>query len=247
MKTPLLAASAQAAALVWVVALIVENTPFQTAPAFLIGLGLLVMSTVATVGMIVVGGRWAHRLGLAAIAMTAIVAVVRPIDAIWMVGVLVSALALGALVSPPLLASIRRLPSASGPPPRAVLPALLLLAAPCLLGLAGNEAAVWALLTVGVSAPIVAFVYSRVLPGGLLAIRLLWPLLAIALTPWLGVWAGMVSVVLAVIVAAMSWHSSVKASYHPPREVGTTFPIPPELAPPEVLDAADIDDSGRPR
>lgn len=247
MKIPLLAASAEAAALVWVVALIVDNTPFQPAPAFLIGLGLLAMSTVATVGMIVVGGRWAHRLGLASIAMTAIVAVVRPIDVIWMVAVSVSALALGALVSPPLLASIRRLPSASGPPPRAVLPALSLLAAPCLLGLAGNEADVWALLTVGVSAPIVAFAYSRVLPGGLLAIRLLWPLLAIALTPWLGVWAGAVSVALAVAVAALSWHSSVKASYHPPREVGTTFPIPPELAPPEVLDAADIDDSGRPR
>jgi hypothetical protein len=44
-----------------------------------------------------------------------------------------------------------------------------------------------------------------------------------------------------------AWGSSVKASYHPPREVGTTFPVPPELAPAEVLDAAEIDDTGKPR
>ncbi len=105
----------------------------------------------------------------------------------------------------------------------------------------------WALLTVGVSAPIVAFVYSRVLPGGLLAIRCSGPCSPSPSPPGSACGPGTISVALAVAVAAMSWHSSVKASYHPPREVGTTFPIPPELAPPEVLDAADIDDSGRPR
>jgi hypothetical protein len=71
--------------------------------------------------------------------------------------------------------------------------------------------------------------------------------MAVASTPWLGPVAGVVASALAVAVAALTWHPSVKASYHPPREVGTTFPIPPELAPREVLDAAEVDDSGRPR
>ena len=74
-----------------------------------------------------------------------------------------------------------------------------------------------------------------------------WPILAVALSPWLGWAAGTVSVALGVTVAVLSWHRSVQASYHPPLEVGTTFPIPPELAPHEVLDAAEIDDTGRPR
>jgi hypothetical protein len=56
-----------------------------------------------------------------------------------------------------------------------------------------------------------------------------------------------VSAALGLIVGILAWDRSVKTSYHPPREVGTTFPIPPELAPEEVLDAAEIDDKGRRR
>jgi hypothetical protein len=245
-KTPLLAGATVLAALAWTVALLVDGTPFQTASVLLIGLGLASMATVAMVGMVVVGGRWAHRLGLAVIVVTAALAVVRPTDVAWVVATLTSALALGALLSPALLSTIRGLPSASGPPPRAVAPALLLLATPCLLGLAGADATSWALLVVGISAPVAAFVYSRVLPGGLLAVRLVWPALAIGLSPLLGWWAGVLTVVIAVVVAAISWGSSVKASYHPPLETGTALPIPPELAPREVLDAAQIDDTGRP-
>jgi hypothetical protein len=161
--------------------------------------------------------------------------------------VIASALCLASLLTPGLLSTIRKLPSASGPPPRAVVPALLLVGAPCLLGFTGNDAQPWALLTVGVSAPLVAFLFSRVLPGGLLAIRVIWPVVAATLAPWLGLAAGVTASVLAIAVVVLTWHPSVKASYHPPREVGTTFPIPPELAPREVLDAAEIDDTGRPR
>lgn len=246
MSTPLLAATTQIAAMVWLVALIVDSGPLDPAPTFLVALGLLTMATVATVGMIVVGGRWAHMLGLGSLSVTAVIAVLRPIDFIWVIGVVVSALSLVALLSPPLTASIRKLPSASGPPPRAVAPALILVAAPCLIGLVGNDATPWALLVVGVTAPIVAFLYSRVVPGGLLCVRLIWPLLAIALSPLLGLTAGLMTVAIAVVVAVIAWHPSVKASYHPPREIGTTFPIPSELAPREVLDAAEIDDTGRP-
>lgn len=244
---PVLAATTQMATLTWAIALVVDSSPLTAAPAFLLGLGLLAMSTVSLVGMIVVGGRWAHRLGLAAVAVQAVLAVIRPIDFVWVVGVVLTAVALAALLSPAMTATIRKLPSASGPPPRAVTAPLVLLATPCILGLLGNEAEVWALLVVGVSAPTVAFLYSRVLPGGLLAIRVLWPVTALALSPLLGWWAGGTAAVIAIAVAAIAWDDSVKASYHPPREVGTTFPIPPELAPREVLDAAEIDDRGRRR
>jgi hypothetical protein len=35
-------------------------------------------------------------------------------------------------------------------------------------------------------------------------------------------------------------------AFYPPRETGKAYPIPPELAPKEVLDAAEIDERGRP-
>lgn len=247
MRTPVLAGTVQLAALSWVLAIVIDSTPLSPAPAFLVGLGLLAMSTVALVGMVVSGGRWAHRLGLTALLAGVITAVVRPIDAIWVISVVITSIALVALLSPTLMGSIRKLPSASGPPPRAVAPPLLLLATPAVLGFLGNDATVWALLVVGVSAPNVAFLYSRVIPGGLISIRLLWPAMALALSPLLGWLAGAATAIIAVLVAIVSWDQSVKASYHPPREVGSTFPIPPELAPKEVLDAAEIDDQGRSR
>lgn len=245
MKPPLLASTTLLAALVWTVAVVVDSDPFDPAPALLVGIGLLATATVASVGMIVVGGRWAHRLGVAALAATVVVALVREIDVLWLTGIAATALGLVAMFSPTLTDTIRQLPSASGPPPRAVAPALLLVATPLILGFLGQDATPWALLVVGLTAPVVGFLYSRVFPGGLLAVRLLWPLLAVALTPMLGWITGVATAGLALTLIVLAWDPSVKASYHPPREVGTTFPIPPELTPKEVLDAAEIDDKGR--
>ena len=247
MTTSLLAATAQVTALAWVLALVVDRTPLETVPAFLVGVGLLAVSVVATVGMIVVGGRWAQRMGLVTVAFTVALAMIRPIDVFWVIALATTACALAALLSPALSHTIRKLPSAAGPPPRAIAAPLLLLGAPGLLGMVGNDAEPLPLLVVGLSAPIVALLYSRVVPGGLLAIRIVWPVTALALSPLLGLQAGIAAVALAAAVIVISWGRSVKTSYHPPREVGTTFPIPPELAPREVLDAADIDERGQPR
>ena len=247
MRTALAIATTLLAALLWTAALIVDPEPFAAAPALLIGVGLLSMASVATVGMIVVGGRWAHRLGFASLGVTVVLALARDIDVVWAAAIGTSTLATIAILSPTVTRTIRRLPSAAGPSPRAVFPALILVSTPALLGLVGNAASPWALLVVCLTAPGIALLYSRVFPGGLIAIRLAWPALAIGLAPWLGVTAGPTSALLGVIVAVLAWDRAVRASYHPPREVGTTFPIPPELAPKEVLDAAELDDRGRPR
>lgn len=245
MKSSLLAATTLLSALVWTIALVVENDPFAGAPALLIGIGLLATATVATVGMVVVGGRWAHRLGLASLGISVVLAVFRDIDIVWMVGTALMALCLVALLSPTLTDTIRQLPSASGPTPEAITPPLILLMTPAILGFVGNDATVWALLVVGLSAPNVAFLYSRVVPGGLIAVRLVWPVLTIALSPLLGWLAGLTATGLAMAVGVSSWDRAVKASYHPPQETGSRFPIPPELTPKEVLDAAQIDEKGR--
>lgn len=247
MRTALAAATIQLAALAWTVALLIDAASLETAPALLVGVGILAMSTVAMVGMIAVGGRWAHRLGLIDIGFMVVLAVIRPIDLIWLIATGLTGGALLALLSPMVTRSIRKLPSASGPPPRAITPPLILLATPAILGFLGNGSEPWALLVVGLGAPNVAWLYSRVFPGGLIAIRLIWPALAIVLAPWMSLWAGVASISIAIAVVVLSWHKSVKASYHPPREVGSAYPIPPELTPREVLDAAEIDDRGRPK
>jgi len=246
-RSSLLTASTLLAALVWTIALVVDGGPFRVAPTVLVGVGILATATVATVGMIVVGGRWAHRLGLASMTITVVLAIVRDIDMMWIAGTIVTAIAFMALLSPTVTARIRKLPSASGPPPLAVAPPILLLILPALLGLVGNAATPWALLVVGLTAPNAAFLYSRVLPGGLVGIRLVWPLMTLALTPLLGWIPAVLAGATAIAVVITAWNRAVKASYHPPREQGTTYRIPPELAPHEVLDAAEIDERGHRR
>jgi hypothetical protein len=246
-KTSLLTGLTLLAALVWSSALIVQPDPLRPVPALLVGIGMLLTATVSVVGVIVVGGRWAHRLAAVTLGITVAVAIVRDTDLWWYLGLTATLVAVVGLYSPAVMETVRKLPAAAGPPSRAVLPPLILLVAPAVLGLLGNEADPVPLLVVGLSAPIAAFAYARVLPGGLIAIRLLWPLLAVGMAPWLGWVAGAAAVVMAVMVAIISWDPSVKASYHPPRETGTTFPIPPELTPREIRDAAGIDERGRPR
>ena len=248
MKKHLLASSPLWAGIVWVIALLVDGGEYETSAVFLTALGLLLMSTVAVVGVVVTGSRWSHRLGLIAIGSTFLVALIRNVDLVWFVGILTSALATTLMLSPTVLSGVRRLPAATGPSSQAVSTPLVLLGAPFWLGIIGYDSSSnTALLSVGISAPLIAFAYARVAPGGLWGIRLVWPALAIALSPLMGLPVGLSSAFLGMVVAVLAWQPSVKAAFHPPREVGSTFPIPPELAPREILDAASLDDRGRPK
>ncbi|MGH8944821.1 MAG: hypothetical protein ACRDVL_01570, partial [Acidimicrobiia bacterium] len=156
-----------AAALVWVLALLFDSGPLPASSTLLTGIGLLATATTAVVGLVVGGARWAHRLAASSVAATLVVAAVRPIDPIWWLGLVVSALAAAVLFLPATTGRVRKLPSATGPPPAAVIPPLALLAAPLLVGLTSAEAPPLPALVVGLSAPVFAYLYSRVLPGGL--------------------------------------------------------------------------------
>lgn len=235
------------AAVGWIAALVIEAGPLRPAGTLLIGIGLVTTAVVSVVGMVLVGGRWAHRLALVSVAFTLVLAGIRPIDVFWVLGLVLSAAAASVLFLPQVTSSIRKLPAAAGPPQSAVVASLALLATPFSIGLTLGEDATWAAMAVGLSAPLVAYLFSRVIPGGLLALRVLWPGLAIGLAPWLGMPAGLVSALAGVFVASLAWRGDVKASFHPPRETGSAFPIPPELTPREILDAARIDDKGRRR
>ena len=235
------------AALLWVAALLVEPGPFVAGSILMIGVGLLATSSVAVVGMVLTGGRWARRAALTVVGLTGGVAVARPLDPVWVVATGGTAVAAASMFSGAVTRGIRQLPAAAGPPERAVLVPMALLVVPFLLGLASWDVASAPTLIVALTAPFAALWYTRVLPGGLLAVRALWPLLAIGLAVTQTAVPGAVSLLSGVTVALMSWHPSVKVAFHPPRERGTAYAIPPELAPREILDAANLDERGRPR
>jgi len=243
---PLLACTPLVAALLWAAALGIDSGPFSPGSVLLIVTGLLALATAGMVGVTVTGGRWAHRTLLVAVAAMLFLAVVRPIDAFWIVALTGTVMSGFALFTPALIGGLRRLPAASGPPVRAVVLPLLLIGLPFPLGIAAWDEASAGTVVVGLTAPLAALWFARVFPGGLLVVRVIWPALAIGLsfTQWLA--PAIMSAVSGIAVAALAWHRSVGVAFHPPREVGTVHPIPPELTPREVLDSADIDEHGRP-
>ena len=247
MKVALASSAPLLAVVLWVVALLVDPGPLAAWSVFLVGLGVLETVTVGVVGVIVVGGRWAWRTAMATLALTLVLAVIRPIDILWWASLLASVVAGALYLLPVVTRGVRKLPAATGPPWRAVLTPLLLLGAPAFLGLAAWEGPTAATLVISLTAPLAALWYSRVFPGGLFAVRILWPLLALGLAAFQPVPAIAGAVTLGLVVAVLARHPEVKVAFHPPREAGTVFPIPPELAPPEVLDAARLDERGRPR
>lgn len=233
------------ATLVWTIALIIDPGPLVPGSVLLVGLALIATATVGIIGVHLVGGRWALRTAIASVIGTVPVAIFRDIDIWWSVGVIASSLAGMVLFLPSTTGRIRKLPAAAGPPARAVLLPLLLLGAPYPLGLAAWDTANWATLTLGLTAPLAALWYARVFPGGLYVVRFVWPGMAFALAFYQSLPSTLVSIALGLIILTIAWHPSVKVAFHPPRETGSAYAIPPELAPKEILDAARIDEAGR--
>ena len=244
MKSPLLAVTPLVAVVTWTIALIVDSKPFDKVAVFLIGIGLLGMATTSVVGIVVTGGRWARRLGLVVVGATVWLAVVRPVDPFWIIGVVTTSLAGVSLFMPSVRAGVRKFPAAAGPPSRAVVVSLILLGTPFALGVTHTGSAPWATIVVGLTAPLAGFAYSRVLPTGLLMVRILWPAVAIGAAVPMGWPAGLIGASLGILIAALAWDRSVRTAFHPPNEVGSSYPIPPELVPREILDEAGIDDLG---
>lgn len=210
----------------------------------LISLSMWTAAVVALTGMMVARARWARRLGLAVTGAQGALGLLMPLDAWWGAALALSAATAVALGGPWLDGIIRGRPSAAGPPTRAVLIPLILIGVPYLLGFANAEGP--AALVVSLTALVAAFWFIRVLPGALVVVRLLWPGLTLGLAMPTGGPGGLTAAATAVLVAALAWHPTVRNAVHPLVERGSRVAIPPELAPPEVLDAADIDERGRP-
>lgn len=203
-------------------------------------------ATVAAVaGMLIARSRWARRLALGVTGGHGVIALLPAVDAWWAGAAVLTCGAAIALGGPWLNGLIRQRPAAEGPPTRSVLVPLVLVAVAFAIGVLGGGGTAGA--AVGFSALMTAFWFVRTLPGALIAVRIVWPAVALALALPAGVVVGATALIGAAVVAVLAWHESVRNSVHPLVERGSLVQIPPELAPRDVLDAADIDDRGRPR
>ncbi len=231
------------AILTWLVALMIDPGQFEGWSVVLLGGGWIVMASITTVGLVLVGGQWALRTLLIATATGLYVGLFRPSDPLTVTATALTAAAMIALLSPQMSREVRKLPSASGPPPVAVMATLIPLSLPLLLGLIPVPANGWSVV-VALGALVAAFLYSRTITGGLVAIRFGLPVLTIAFATPMGIPHGVVSLALVGAGTAVAWAPQVAAAFHPLIEKGSTYAIPPELAPPDILERARIDESG---
>jgi hypothetical protein len=230
-------------------ALAIDPAPLSAASGALLAAAGLVITVVAAAGVLLAKGRWSRRLGTVLAALWLGVGIALDATAATIVVLAASAGALFAFAGPWLSQGwLRHLPSAQGPPPAAVVADLAVLSIPVLVALArpgGPGPLAWALAGTAV---VLAWGLSRASRPALWAIRLVLPALGVAAGLAAGAPGGIVLGAGAVLAAAPAWHPDVGRTLRPAltRRAGGV-PIPPELAPTAVLEAAGIDDRGRPK
>ncbi len=248
-RFPFLAGAAVVAASVaWALRLVAADEPLAASSAVLVAGDALLLAIVATAGLLLARSQWARYLAVGLLAAETALAAALPRDG-WTWAVLAAVGTAGVLMAAPAASRwVRRLPAVGGPPPRVVVLLVVLVTLPGVVGLAvpgGPGAAQWAL---AVGALVLAWGYSRAHASALWGLRLGFPLVALAGAVTAG-WPGGVAIgAVAAAVTALAWLRDARLAAFPlaPPRV-ETYRIPPELAPPEVLDAAGLDRSGRRR
>lgn len=232
------------AAFIWLVGLIVDPGGLATGQVLLLGMGWVLLAGVATVGLTLVASRWSHRTLVGTGVIGFYVALLRPLDVFSLLGLALTAGALTVLLTPHLGVKVRRLPAADGPPGRAVVAAMVPLSLPLVLGLAPYRSNGWVLLG-ALLGPAAAFLYAKTIPGGLLALRVGLPLVMLLLAVPMGLPHGLIAMTVVVVGAVFAWGHDAAVAFHPLSQPGTSYAIPPELAPREILEQAGIDETGK--
>jgi hypothetical protein len=248
-RSPLLvAATIVLSSLGWALVLAFGSGPFASSSAALLAADLLILGTVIAVGVVLSRGRWTRRAAFVLLGGQTLLGVVLEVDGWWIAAVVLSAIAIGSVAGPWLAGWLRKLPRADGPPAGAVSLNLGLIALPALVAATAPEGIPvggWILSGFGVVA---AWAYSQAWLPALWAIRVALPVLGIVAAARLS-WAGVLVLgLISVMLTALAWSPDVlRATMAATPARVDLVPIPPELAPPEVLEAVGLDDRGRPR
>lgn len=243
----IVAASVLLAGIAGSVRLLAAPDRFADGSAALIAISLMLASAVVAVGLVLVRGRWARRLGLGLIVGQLVLALVLELNPAGWVALTASAVSLALLLGPWLDGFLRQLPVAEPLPPASMLLAIGLVFVPAGLGLsvpAGPRASHW--VAAGM-ALVVAWGYSRALAAGLWGARLAVPA-ALATAAFQSPPAGAALLVaLGAGTLALAWSPGGTQAVRPLIPAARGITVPPELVPPGLLAEAGYDDRGRPR
>lgn len=227
-------------------AFVVVDGPLESGAGPMVGIGHLLLTAVTIVGALVGAARWSLGLGLGLTVVSAALAIAHPVGPAWVVLVGLTALAAGGLIATGLRGTIRLRPRADGPPARATALPLALLGVPLVVGVVqpgGVDAVDW--LVVALSAAIAVW-YSQALPGSLWVARFGSPALVGVSAVAVDVPAALPVMAVFIGISALAWTTDARIAVQPLAEPGKAISIPAELAPRDVLDAAGLDDRGRP-
>jgi hypothetical protein len=233
-----------AASIVWALLVGTGAGPWERGPALLLGSWLLVLSTVSLVGMVVDGSRWARRLGFGlAVGELAVAVAVTPTPA-WWLGVVLSAGSVAVLSGPVTRGWVRSRPRADAPPPRSVALATLLLITPGVLAATGIDGLGWAWVWAATSVASL-LLYTRAASGAVTVVRVAPPVAGLVALAGSPLPVAVATALTAGTVTALAWTADARVAARPLVERGRAVPIPPELVPDEILDAAGLDRRGR--
>lgn len=195
--------------------LAISPDPFAASSAAVIAIGSVVFTVITMVGITLVRGRWARRLGMVLVATVLVVAAVSEPDVWTWIAIGAGLVALGLLSGRWLDAWIRGRPSATGPDPLAVVLLLGLLATAPAVGLAAPGGLTTAHGFFGAGGVFLAWAYSKAQVWSLWAIRLVLPLLGIAAAVASPVAGAVALLALAGALAGLAWTTEARLAVQP--------------------------------
>ena len=225
-----------------------DPKPYSEQSALLITIGLVALTLATVSGVLLARGRWSRWMSLVVAALWFMQGIIRSID-LPGVATIVAAVAAASIAAGPWLGRwLRRLPAVDAPPPAAAILLLLLTGTPALIGFAAGGStpgpAGWILTA---WSWLLALGLARAATPALWAGRFGHGPISVAGGLVLGLSTGSTVLIKAAIEVALLWRRDLHLAVSPllPQRASIVA-IPPELMNPAVLEAAGLDDRGRP-
>lgn len=232
--------------LLWAGRLLFGPSPWSASAASLTAAGLILISSVTATAALLSPGRWVRNSTAAAAAVWASIAAASPVDPLWTAAAAAGGAGAVLAWSRPLDGWFRRAAPDRVPPKAAAL-ALGLIWLPCAvggLGLPDVTTGGWVLAAFGAAG---GWAYARALPGALWTVRVALPAAGVAAAVGLHLAAAAGLLAAAGALTWLAWTADARRAAAPPapRRVKPVS-VPPEAAPPGLLESAGYDRRGRP-
>lgn len=248
-RLPAIAAGALvASSVLWAVELSGGSDPFGPGAGAMAAVGMALVALVLVVGLLIARGRWARNVGIAVSAGQVALGFVVESNAMVNVSMVAALAAIAALAAPPIGRWVNSRPSSDSPPPLATALLTGLVTTPLLVAMASPSAIRATHVALAVASPLAALAVGRASRRALWAVRLGLPLLATGAAVTSPLVGGIAIALGAALLTAWSWSKQLSLAVTPLAPLRAPgYRIPPQLAPREILDAAGLDDEGRPR